>query len=243
MKRKILISTGLLIVLSYFIFAVFTFSYKSDKQVCKGIEVTVKDSSQLRFISKKEIAHLLEKHHLNPVGLSMNLIKTEEMEKMLKQQFRIKNAECYKTPSGKVRVEITQREPILRIMSNARSYYIDKDGETMPLSSSFTAYVPVVTGAVNEKLAKGILYDFALYLKKNPFWDSQIEQIHMDYNEEVELVPRVGNHIIILGKLDNYEYKLNKLYSLYEKGFSKTGWNRYKKINLKYDNQVVCTKE
>lgn len=243
MKRNIIISTGLLIVLSYFVFTVFTFSYKADKQICKAMEVTVKDSTQLRFISQKEIAFLLEKNRLNPVGMNMDLIKTEEIEKMLEQQSRIKNVECFKTPSGKIRIEITQREPILRVMNNTKSYYIDKDGEIMPLSSSFTTYVPVVTGAVDEKLAKGILYDFALYLRRNPFWNAQIEQIYISNNDEIELIPRVGNQIILLGKLDNYEYKLNKLYSLYKNGFSKTGWNRYGKINLKYDDQVVCTKE
>jgi len=131
----------------------------------------------------------------------------------------------------------------LRVMNNGRSYYVDREGEIMPVSPNFTAYVPIVTGAVNEEFAKGPLYDFALFLRRNDFWNAQIEQIHVDYSEEIELIPRVGNQIILLGKLDDYQYKLDKLFALYKNGFRQTGWNCYQRINLKYDNQVVCTKK
>ena len=243
MRRKIFITIGTLAVFGYVIFAISAFSYKSDKQVCKTVDVLIKDSDQLKFISKKEIILFLEEKNLNPIGLNTQNISIENIEKTLKTLPRVKNVECYKTPSGVVCIEITQREPIVRIMNSGRSYYIDKDGGIMPVSSNFTAYVPVATGAINEAFAKGPLYDFALFLKRDDFWNAQIEQIYVDYDEEIELIPRVGNHIILLGKFDNYEFKLNKLLSLYKNGFSRTGWNCYRKINLKYDNQVVCTKK
>ena len=243
MRKKILIITGVLAILGYVIFAISTFSYKSDNQTCKRIQIVIKDSTRLRFITPKEVILFLEEEKLNPIGQNMRAVQTEEMEKVLKKQPRVKNAECFKTPSGTVRIEITQREPILRVMNIGRSYYVDKEGEIMPISSNFTAYVPIATGAVNETFAKGPLYHFALFLRKNPFWNAQIEQIHVNYNEEIELIPRVGNQIILLGKFDNYEYKLNKLLSLYKNGFNRTGWNCYREINLKYDNQVICTKK
>ena len=243
MQKKIYISLGIIAILGYLVFAISAFSYKSDKQTCKGVEVVIRDSAQLRFITKKEIILCLEQKELNPIGKNMQSVQTEQIERLLKSQPRIKNAESYKTPSGVVYIEITQREPILRVMNSGRSYYVDREGEIMPISSNFTAYVPIVTGAVNEEFAKGPLYDFALYLRRNDFWNAQIEQIHVDYSEEIELIPRVGNQIILLGKLDNYEYKLNKLFSLYKNGFKQTGWNCYRQINLKYDNQVVCTKK
>jgi len=243
MRRKILITIGTLTVFGYIAFAISAFSYKSDKQVCKNVEVVIRDSAQLRFISRAEIILFLEEKKLNPIGSNMQNVSIENIEKTLRQFPRIKSVECYKTPSGTVCIEITQREPILRIMNSGRSYYIDKDREIMPVSSNFTAYVPIATGAIDETFAKGALYDFALFLKKNAFWNAQIEQIHVDYNQEIELIPRIGNQVILLGKFDNYESKLNKLLSLYKNGFSRTGWNCYRKINLKYDNQVVCTKK
>ena len=113
----------------------------------------------------------------------------------------------------------------------------------MPVSKHYSAFVPIATGAISEKFAKNELYDFALFLKRNEFWNAQIEQINVDYHNEIELIPRVGDHIILLGRFDNYEYKLNKLLSIYKSDFGNSGWNCYKQINLKYDNQVVCTKK
>lgn len=241
--KKIAGVVGLTAILGYFIFTVITFSYKSDTQICNRLDVSIKDSSQLQFITEKEIAVLLERENMNPIGMRMETIHTDKIEKLLKKQPRIKNAQCYKTPSGTLKIGITQREPILRVISAKRSYYIDREGEIMPVSSLYTAYVPVATGAITETFAKGELYDFALFLRRNEFWNAQIEQIDVNNKGDVELIPRVGNQIILLGKLDNYEYKLNKLISLYKNGFSRTGWNCYTKIDLKYDNQVVCTKK
>ena len=243
MNRRLIILIALSAVAIYIVFAVSTFSFKSDKQICNNMEVVVGDSARLHFVTSKEIRKLLTSNGLNPVGMNMSDIPASKIEKTLKSQSRIKHVVCYKTPAGGFHIEITQREPILRIMNNRNNYYVDSEGVIMPDSENFTAYVPVATGAIDEALAKGALYDFALYLKRDAFWNAQIEQIYIDYNENVELIPRVGNQIIILGKLDNYEYKLKKLLALYKNGFSRTGWNCYRKIDLRFDNQVVCTRK
>ncbi|MCB9017945.1 MAG: cell division protein FtsQ [Prevotellaceae bacterium] len=229
-------------ILGYLVFSIFAFSFRSKNQVCKAVLVEISDSSSLRFITKRNVVSLLDRSGINPVGGTMKDIRTDQIEMVLEKQPRIKQAECYKTPDGKIKVVVKQREPILRIMNNGHGYYVDSEGKTMPISSDFTAYVPVASGAISEKFAKNELYDFALFLKRNKFWDAQIEQIYVDYNEEVELVPRVGDHIIALGKLDSYEYKLEKLMSVYKDGFSRTGWNKYRRVDLRYENQVVCTK-
>ena len=76
----------------------------------------------------------------------------------------------------------------------------------------------------------------------NPFWDAQIEQIYVTENNEIELIPRIGDNLILLGKIDNFEQKLENLQCLYEQALSKVGWNKYDTINLKYNNQVICSK-
>ena len=87
------------------------------------------------------------------------------------------------------------------------------------------------------------LYQFALFLQKNKFWDAQIEQINVLKGREVELVPRVGDHIVFLGKIDNYENKLERLKEFYRKGLNKVGWNKYDRISVEFGNQIICTKK
>ncbi|MCQ2218537.1 MAG: cell division protein FtsQ/DivIB [Paludibacteraceae bacterium] len=232
----------LIVIFGYMIFSVYAFTYRSNVQVCRAVSVEIQDSATLRFISKRDVARLLERENVNPVGSTMKDVKLDKLEAILKKQPRIKSAECFKTPGGQVGIVIMQREPVLRVMNGGHGYYIDSDGFVMPVSNEFTAYVPIASGYISENMAKNELYDFAMFLRKHEFWNAQVEQIYVDSHNEIELVPRVGDQVILLGSLDNYEYKLEKLLSVYKNGFSRTGWNKYRKINLKFDNQVVCTK-
>jgi cell division protein FtsQ len=113
----------------------------------------------------------------------------------------------------------------------------------MPVSPNYAAYVPVVSGRVTVSMATGQIFDFVTFLELNPFWNAQIEQIFVRDDKKIELIPRVGEAVILLGTLDDYQLKLEKLRKLYIKGFNVIGWNRYKLIDLQYKGQVVCNKD
>jgi len=86
------------------------------------------------------------------------------------------------------------------------------------------------------------IYGFAQYVSENDFWNAQITQVYVNGYDDIELIPRIGSQVILLGSLDDYEKKLDKLKLLYEKALPAEGWNKYKMINLKYSNQIICTK-
>ncbi len=86
------------------------------------------------------------------------------------------------------------------------------------------------------------LFDLARFINDDKFWNSQISQLFINENNDVEMIPRVGNHNIVLGEAKQLEEKFAKLLIFYKKGLNNTGWNNYSTINLKYKNQVVCTK-
>ena len=81
-----------------------------------------------------------------------------------------------------------------------------------------------------------------LFLRDNSLWNAQIEQINVTAQKELELIPRVGENVIFLGKPENYEEKLDRLKTFYEKGLNKVGWNKYSRISLEFNNQIICTK-
>ncbi|MBO5988737.1 MAG: cell division protein FtsQ/DivIB [Paludibacteraceae bacterium] len=216
---------------------------RTDDDVCRKIGVRIKDSTDSHFVSEKDVADFLKQKGLNPIGVRLSEINTERIEKKMSEMALVKRAECYVTPSGEMKVDVYQREPVLRVLSNNESFYVDCEGEIMPVSENFTAYVIVVTGNVSRKFAKTKVFDFVNFLRKDKFWNAQIEQINVSSNEEVSLVPRVGDHVILFGKLEDYDKKLARLMKVYKKGFGAEGWNAYSKINLKYEGQVVCTKK
>lgn len=245
MKRtllhRILIIGALSLMVVYLTFSLFFFSGKKQEVVCKQIEMTFVDNDKINLINENDIEKLLKSKALHPVGKTLKEIKTEAIENELNKNEMIKSAECYTTPSGKMYLRIKQCTPKFRVIGHD-NYYIDTDRNKIKTSTNYTAYLPIVSGNVSYEMASGELFDFITFLEKNSFWNAQIEQIHVRSDKKIELVPRVGDGIIMLGTLDNYASKLEKLKKLYVNGFNTIGWNRYKTIDLQYKGQIVCTR-
>jgi cell division protein FtsQ len=243
MVKKILIGLFAVILLVYigFTMVYLNFFHTSEDLTCTKIEVEVVNTLGQNYISNNEVIALMKNRNIFPVGKKLSEISSADIEEKLANDKLIKRAECLKTVGGDVKVKVYQRIPVLRIFSQSGSYYVDNEREIMPVPGNFSAYVPVASGNINNDYAKKQLYDFANYLQKDKFWDSQIAQIYVAPNQDVLLTPTVGDHQIILGKIEDYKENLDKLRVFYEKGLNKIGWNRYSVINLKYKNQVVCT--
>ena len=173
----------------------------------------------------------------------------------------LSNVDIYTTIRGILTVRIRQREPVLRIFTGeSRSYYLDNEGYIMPESKNFTPFLLVANGYFpvgNEINTAGNLenienkqkyrawFDALELVKKinqDDFLRSQFVQIYLNRQGKFELIPRVGGHLIILGDVSDLDEKFHKLKTLYLKGLPVEGWNNYEKIDLRYKNQVVCTK-
>ena len=243
MIKKIFILLFLLLIAAYLVVAVTALNAKPAQQTCKGMELVINDSIDHGFITKREVLRLLDTKKLSPIGKDMMTINTRRIEEELQQHPLIDNVECFRTLGGKVGIEVTQRLPILRIMAaNGENYYVDEKGHTMPLPNS-SANVAVVTGNVDKAFACKELYEFGRFLQKHPLWQAQIQQINVTPAKELELVPRVGEHIIFLGKPGDYKQKFERLEKFYTKALNKVGWNKYSRISLEFDNQIICTKK
>ena len=243
MIKRILLTIVMLLLIAYLVAAVTVFNSKPAHQVCRDMELVIKDTLNAGFVTKNEVAAILQKKGIYPVGKKMDRIHTKTLEKELNKHPLINEAQCYKTPSGKLCVEVTQRVPILRIMSNnGENYYLDNKGKVMPPDAQCVAHRAIVTGNVEKSFAMKDLYKFGVFLQNNKFWDAQIEQIHVLPDRNIELVPRVGDHLVYLGKLENFENKLARLKEFYQKGLNQVGWNKYSRISLEFSNQIICTK-
>lgn len=244
MKKKlgyIFIGLGIVVILGYLVFSIMSFTYLDKDVVCKKVLIYIQDGERVKFITKKEILTILEQNELNPIGKSYDKVRLESMEHLLAENPNIKTVECYKMPDGSVLVDVKQRTPKF-LITGFENVYVDADKKFVPASLNYAAYVPVVSGMVTKSMATGPLFDFISYLEQNDFWNAQIEQIYICPDKKVELITRVGDAVILLGTLDGYQKKLDKLFKLYKHGFNVMGWNRYQKIDLQYDNQIVCLK-
>jgi cell division protein FtsQ len=220
-------------------------------QKCKDLKVILPGRNN--FIERNEVDKILLEASGALIGKDLRDINIHSLENSLRNNPFIEFAKVYADMDGIIHVEIKQRLPILRIINRANvQFYIDENGLKMPLSENFTANVLVANGLIDEdfsgkveslntKLAKD-LYRMAQFIKADTLWDNQIEQLYVDTKGDIEMVPRVGDHKIILGDADSLQTKFRNLLIFYKKAMPKVGWDTYKTINLKYANQVVCEK-
>ena len=231
------------LVLAYFPVLFAFVSNGKSKVVCSDVSVVVKDSLETGFVTSSQMRNVLLNKYPKMLGDAINEVDCEEIEQFIKKHEAIKNCEAYYTVGGNLNVELEQRKPLCRVFSGYSSFYIDEEGEKMPLFDSYAAHVLVVSGHVNQLDSLNEVIDFARFIRANKFWDAQIEQVYVEKNGEFSLAPRIGDQIIYLGSLKNFPEKMKNLYVLYTKGLHPREWNNYKEINLEFEGQIICTKK
>lgn len=232
----------LLAVVGYLVVAVWKFGGESEDRTCEGIRVEIIDSIPDGFITDEYIRSILTKNKISPEGMKISDINLEQIEQLMLEESHIESASCYYDAAGRLFIRVVPQQPILHVISQkGEDYYLSSTGLTMP-TASFNVNLCVATGNVTKKFASEHLLDLARFIHDDLFWSEQIEQIHVVSPDEIELYPRVGQHVIELGSADGFQEKLNRLRIFYKEGLERVGWNKYKKISLAYDGQVVCTK-
>ena len=232
----------LLAVVGYLVFAVWKFADKAEDRTCEGVNVEIMDSIADGFITEEYICSVLTKNKIYPEGMKISEVNLEEIEKLMLDESHIERASCFYNSEGKLCINVVPQRPVLHVISqNGDDYYLSSTGLTMP-TASFNVELCVATGNITKKFASQHLLELAKFIHDDLFWKEQIEQIHVISPEDIELYPRVGQHIIELGSVENFQDKFRRLRIFYREGLDRVGWNKYKKISLAYDGQVVCTK-
>lgn len=245
--------------LGVYLVAAVTVLNKTDKanRLCETVNIQIEDKDATGFISKPEVEEQLIKAGLYPKMKPMNSIPIRKIEENLQHTPFVRTAECYKAQDGSVRIKLTQRMPKLRIKAaSGDDYYIDDNNSIMP-NSTYTSDLIIATGNINRWYAQNYLAPMTSAIISQDVWEKQIEQIHVLPDKGIELVPRVGDHVVYIGKLPEsknakereklikefIEKKLERLETFYRYGLSQAGWNKYKLINLEFDNQIICKKK
>jgi cell division protein FtsQ len=240
-----LISLGGLVTLMSFI------EIKKNEQKVENVQVIIPEVES--FIHRDDIDEMILRKSGTLLGRGLHNIDIHGIEKALKANPYIQEAKVYSDMNGVINVRIRQREPVLRVLNlTNQDFYVDREGLKMPVSPNFTAHVVVANGFILEPFANKVdtlktniakdLFKTALHMEDDSLWREQIEQLYVNQKSEIEMVPRVGDHKIILGNADSLETKLENLLAFYKKAIPAVGWDLYHTINIKYANQVICVK-
>lgn len=253
-KKTLLVVVDLILAV-YLILAITAFNKPvANGQLCEGVVITIADDTSNGFLSPEEIQNLLIDNQLYPKNVPLVRVNPRKIEDLLHSAPFVSTAQCYKTTSGIVHIEVTQRTPLIRIKSqNGDDYYIDDHGGIMP-NSKYTSDLIIATGNISKTFSRLYITPMASYIMSDDFWQNQIEQINVLNDLSIELVPRVGNHIVNIGRLpisnnatkrneaivSTLERKLTRLSKFYRFGLRQVGWTRYDYIDIEFDNQIIC---
>ena len=255
--KRILFVVADLVLAAYLVMAVTVWNTPpAVSRVCSKVDIQISDANNVGFLSAEEIKHILTQKELYPLGKPISSINPRSIEDVLRTSAFVNTAECHVTQGGHVVIDLTQRVPIIRI-KNARGddYYVDDEGGPMP-NSRYTSDLVVATGNITRAFARSYITPMAKAIMASDFWRNQVVQINVLPNRGIELVPRVGDHVLYLGRLPESRYrsqrekmiaefmdkKLTRIWKFYRYGLSQTGWNKYNYIDVEFDNQIICKK-
>ncbi len=241
-KKTIIVMVDILLAV-YLVFSVTTFNRPDElSNVCTEVKIDITDDMVNGFLNPDDVKAQLQHARLYPLGDPLSEVNIRKIEESLCQNLLVETAQCWKTQTGKVCIQLKQRLPVVRVKAdNGDDYYLDSHGKILP-SAGYASDLVVATGKISRKYAQKHLTDIGNFLIGNKIWRQQVEQLNVLGDGSVEMVPRVGNHIVYLGEPTDIARKLERLEKFYQYGLSKAGWNKYSYISLEFDNQIICKK-
>lgn len=228
----------------------FTERMKGDLAVSE-VRISIENLHENHYLDEKDVYKLMRLDMDNLRGASLSQLNFREIEQRIRQNPYVDDAELFSDLKGNLIVNVSLRRPAARIVqSEGPDAYIAEDGTIMPVSDRFTSRVILVSGDFMPKLLKldnvreieegMMLTDMLEMIRGDAFWNAQIAQIDINAKGKAVLYPQVGDETIEFGKPDDLERKFRKLKIFYKEILPRVGWNKYDRINVEYEGQVVA---
>lgn len=224
---------------------------KNDTAPCRSVEVNIYGiEADEKFVDEKDVLHTVETIcERDPVGKSQGGFDLRRIENALQQNEWIKSAQLYFDNANVLHVKIYEREPVARVFTvTGSSFYIDTAMKILPLSEKFSARLPVFTGFPSENIVLSApdsnllmeVRDISVTLQKDSFCMALIDQVDINAQRNFEMLPKIGNQLIVFGNAADAGTKFEKLKVFYKNVMVKSGWGKYSVINVQYKGQVVA---
>lgn len=241
MQMKKLFNYGVLFFVVVFASFLMAFSsYRHDQKTIGEVETKVFDNQGL-FITNETVNNLLKQNQDSLENQLNSAINLHTLEGRIAKHPLVEEALVYQDVNGGLGVEVYQKTPVLRVYADDSSYYLDDSGNTMPLSENFTARVPMYRGPWNDQVKKDV-YSLIEKLNEDLFWSRELIGVSSTKEDGYLLHTRTGNHLVVVGSLKGLDTKLDKYEIFLATAMNQGLAKEYKKVNLKFNNQVVCSK-
>lgn len=241
MKKWFNINNIKLVAILVIVIGLFAFSnHRNSKRKITKFQVEFTGKNQL-FLTHNTVNKLLIENKRDTSSIIKLDLDLNKMEHSLQKHKMIEKSEVFVSIEGVCKAKVKQKTPIARVVRDERSYYIDYQGKKMPLSDLYSARVPLIYGTISAQ-NKDKFVNFLKKIYNDSFFKKNIIGVKILSNETLILYNRMYDYEIEFGKLINVEKKLNNYKIFFLKMAQTDSLKLYKNVNLKFTQQVVCTK-
>lgn len=211
---------------------------------CEAVTVEVKTETggEPLFLTGDRITDELARRGIQLCGKRLDSIDLRKIERTLLSMPIYKRAEAFIAPSSSsVQIRLTEKHPLYIVQeASGKSYYVTQGKGTITVNPTFAAYLPIVSGAVDLKMATGPVYDLMTALREDPYFTDYFGQVYVDETDGIVLIPRIGTTRVIMGRESNWSEKLRKWRIFAESVLPKRGMNAFSYVNLDYGTQIIA---
>ena len=249
MKNRALVRNLLLLLLSVALIGGIAYLLIRSPRVtstdrCEAVTVEVKTETggEPLFLTGDRITDELARRGIQLRGKRLDSIDLRKIERTLLSMPIYKRAEAFIAPSSSsVQIRLTEKHPLYIVQeASGKSYYVTQGKGTITVNPTFAAYLPIVSGAVDLKMATGPVYDLMAALREDAYFTDYFGQVYVDETDGIVLIPRIGTTRVIMGRESNWSEKLRKWRIFAESVLPKRGMNAFSYVNLDYGTQIIA---
>lgn len=215
-------------------------SYRNEHRKIKKTEVIFIGENQL-FLKEEMVNKLLIEKNQDLKTINKVDLDLKELENSIAKQKMIQKVDVFVSVDGILKAVVKQKTPVGRVFDGTGSFYIDYEGNRMPLSDNYTARVPLVSGEINV-VKKEKLSEVLKTIDKDEFLKKNIIGVQVLPDGSLIMANRNYDYQIDFGRTINIEKKFRNYKAFFQKAVSDSTLNKYRRINLKFTKQVVCIK-
>ncbi len=229
-------------LLAYIVCSSFIAHKRADNQVCSSLSVVFKDNSSKHLIDENSIMQVLENNNVNYQGVPWDSIDIASITKLVQAHPAVQHLLVCRTPGNDLKIQIKRRKALLRIKSNHFDGYLTQDNQFITNKGLLPVHSPVATGVIDSIFLHTHLHDLITRIAQDDFFSLHLQQIHVNKQEQVTLIPRIGDYEIYLGKMKHIPDKLNSLKMAMNSNKQHYFSPQFSKIDLRFVGNVYFIK-
>ncbi|GAA4270805.1 hypothetical protein U6A24_00500 [Aquimarina gracilis] len=190
------------------------------------------------YVNEATVNKLLIQNEGKVTSVGKEILVLNTVEQKLDSHKMIEHSDVYLTVNGELRARIKQRTPIARVNA-VTPFYVDITGNTMPLSDSYSAHVPLIHNVSEREIPE--IFPLLKKIQEDEFLKKHVVGVYTNVKGKYELELRVYTFRVVIGEVEDLDSKVKNFKAFYQKALRDKSLNKYKKVSLQFSNQVVCT--